>query len=75
MNPKGPETSTGLRVIKGASLFAPYAYKMRCAVRIFGKPEDRNKSIGFRCVKDYKPDADKSIKEASKQEEKGKEVQ
>lgn len=59
MNPKGPETSTGLRIIKGASLFAPYAYKMRCAVRIFGKPEDRNKSIGFRCAKDYKPETGK----------------
>src|SRR3989337_3412520 len=32
LNPKGPENSTGMRVIKGASLFAPYAYKMRCAV-------------------------------------------
>lgn len=68
LNPKGPETSTGVRVIKGGSLFAPYAYKMRCAVRIFGKPEDRNKSIGFRCVKDYKPDSNPSIKESRKQE-------
>jgi len=64
VNPKGPENSTGMRVIKGGSLFAPYAYKMRCAVRIFGKPEDRNKSIGFRCVKDYKPEAEKATKEA-----------
>jgi hypothetical protein len=38
---------------------------MRCAVRIFGKPEDRNKSIGFRCAKDYKPNPDKNIKEVS----------
>lgn len=56
MNPKGPDYSTGVRIIKGASLFAPYAYKMRCAVRMFGKPEDRNKSIGFRCAKDYVPE-------------------
>lgn len=74
VNPKGPETSTGTRVIKGASLFAPYAYKMRCAVRIFGKPEDRNKSIGFRCVKDHKPETAKTVKETSKKEDKGKEV-
>jgi len=74
VNPKGPENSTGMRVIKGGSLFAPYAYKMRCAVRIFGKPEDRNKSIGFRCVKDYKQETGKTTKEASKQEDKAKEV-
>ncbi|MBM4064411.1 MAG: tetratricopeptide repeat protein [Planctomycetes bacterium] len=74
MNPKGPENSTGSRVIKGGSLFAPYAYKMRCAVRIFGNPEDRNKSIGFRCVKDDKQETGKTAKEAGKQEDKGKEV-
>ncbi|MCF6158727.1 MAG: hypothetical protein E3K32_09185 [wastewater metagenome] len=62
MNPKGPEISTGVRIIKGSSLFAPYVYKMRCAVRMFGKPEERNKSIGFRCVKDYKSDTDKTAK-------------
>jgi len=72
VNPKGPETSTGLRIIKGGSLFAPYAHKMRCAVRIFGKPEDRNKSIGFRCAKDAKPETETPVKEASKPEEKGK---
>lgn len=60
MNPKGPDYSTGVRIIKGASLFAPYAYKMRCAVRMFGKPEDRNKSIGFRCAKDYVPEAEEN---------------
>lgn len=70
INPKGPEISTGVRIIKGASLFAPYVYKMRCAVRIFGKPEERNKSIGFRCAKDYKPDTDKTIKEAGKKDDK-----
>lgn len=74
MNPKGPEASTGMRVIKGASLFAPYAYKMRCAVRIFGNAEDRNKSIGFRCAKDYTPETEKTIKETSKPEDKGKAV-
>ncbi|MBM4053363.1 MAG: hypothetical protein FJ264_01545 [Planctomycetes bacterium] len=65
MNPKGPDYSTGSKIIKGASLFAPYAYKMRCAVRIFGKPEDRNKSIGFRCAKDYDSKSDKDKKESS----------
>lgn len=74
VNPKGPESSTGMRVIKGASLFAPYAYKMRCAVRIFGKPEDRNKSIGFRCAKDYTTETGKTVKETSKPEDKSKEV-
>jgi len=72
VNPKGPETSTGLRIIKGASLFAPNAYQMRCAVRIFGKPEDRNKSIGFRCAKDAKPETGTPAKESVKPEEKGK---
>ncbi|HHT9110517.1 MAG TPA: SUMF1/EgtB/PvdO family nonheme iron enzyme [Candidatus Brocadiaceae bacterium] len=66
MNPKGPENSTGLRIIKGGSLFAPYVYKMRCAVRMFGKLEEKNKSIGFRCAKDYKPEPDTTIKEANK---------
>ena len=75
MNPKGPENSTGMRVIKGASLFAPYAYKMRCAVRIFGKLEDRNKSIGFRCVKDYKQETEKTAKEAGKKTDTSKGIQ
>lgn len=70
INPKGPETSTGMRIIKGASLFAPYAYKMRCAVRIFGKPDDRNKSIGFRCAKDHTAETGKTVKEASKPKDK-----
>ena len=64
-----------MRVIKGASLFAPYAYKMRCAVRIFGKPEDRNKSIGFRCVKDYKQETEKTVKEAGKKTDTSKGIQ
>jgi len=56
VNPKGPDYSTGRKIVKGPSLFAAYAYKMRCAVRIFAKPEDKNKSIGFRCAKDYDPE-------------------
>lgn len=68
VNPKGPETSTGVRIIKGGSLFAPYVYKMRCAVRMFGKPEERNKSIGFRCVKDYESSTEESTKDTNKQE-------
>lgn len=51
-NPKGPLKSTGKRIIKGGSLFAVNVYKMRCAVRIFGGPGERNKSVGFRCAKD-----------------------
>jgi len=53
-NPKGPLKSTGKRIIKGGSLFAQNVYKMRCAVRMFGEPDDRNKSVGFRCAKDAK---------------------
>ncbi|MEE8190883.1 MAG: SUMF1/EgtB/PvdO family nonheme iron enzyme [Candidatus Scalindua sediminis] len=53
-NPKGPLKSTGKRIIKGGSLFARNVYKMRCAVRMFGDPDERNKSIGFRCAKDAK---------------------
>ncbi len=75
VNPKGPETSTGVRIIKGGSLFAPYVYKMRSAVRIFGKPEERNKSIGFRCAKDYKPGADKISKEDDQKVDAGKNIQ
>lgn len=73
VNPKGPEISTGVRIIKGGSLFAPYVYKMRCAVRMFGKPEERNKSIGFRCAKDYKAESNKAMQEASKQTDKAPE--
>ncbi len=72
MNPKGPDSSTGVRIVKGGSLFAPYVYKMRCAVRMFGKPEERNKSIGFRCAKDYKPGVEKATETAVKQEDGGK---
>lgn len=75
VNPKGPEISTGVRIVKGGSLFAPYVYKMRCAVRIFGKPEERNKSIGFRCAKDYKPGEEKASKEAKPKADADKSVQ
>lgn len=53
-NPTGPLKSTGKRIIKGGSLFAQNVYKMRCAVRMFGVPDERNKSVGFRCAKDAK---------------------
>ncbi len=51
-NPMGPSKGTGKRVIKGGSMFAQNVYKLRCAVRMFGEPDDRNKSVGFRCAKD-----------------------
>ena len=51
-NPKGPKIGTGKRIIKGGSMFAKNVYKLRCAVRMFGEPSDRNKSVGFRCAKD-----------------------
>ncbi|MDR4507356.1 MAG: SUMF1/EgtB/PvdO family nonheme iron enzyme [Candidatus Brocadiaceae bacterium] len=62
VNPKGPDYSTGSRIVKGGSLYAPYAHKMRCSVRIFAKPEDRNKSIGFRCAKDMESKAETTEK-------------
>ena len=51
-NPKGPIKGTGKRIIRGGSMFAQNVYKLRCAVRMFGEPGDRNKSVGFRCAKD-----------------------
>ncbi|GJQ60130.1 MAG: hypothetical protein D8M57_15025 [Candidatus Scalindua sp. AMX11] len=51
-NPTGPTKKTGKRVIRGGSLYAQGVYKMRCAVRMFGEPGERNKSVGFRCAKD-----------------------
>ncbi len=51
-NPKGPIKGTGKRIIRGGSMFAQNVYKLRCAVRMFGEPSDRNKSVGFRCAKD-----------------------
>ncbi|MBI2560202.1 MAG: SUMF1/EgtB/PvdO family nonheme iron enzyme [Planctomycetes bacterium] len=53
-NPKGPEVSTGKRVIRGGSLFANNVYQMRCARRSNGKPGERNRSVGFRCAADAK---------------------
>jgi sulfatase modifying factor 1 len=53
-NPMGPEKGTGKRIIKGGSLFAQNVYKLRCAVRMFGEPSDRNKSVGLRCANDAK---------------------
>jgi len=50
-NPKGPVKGTGKRIIRGGSMFAQNVYKLRCAVRMFGEPADRNKSVGFRCAK------------------------
>lgn len=54
LNPKGPEVSTGMRVIRGGSLFANNVYQMRCARRSKGKPTERNRGIGFRCAADAK---------------------
>jgi formylglycine-generating enzyme required for sulfatase activity len=51
-NPKGPLEGTGKRIIKGGSMFAQNVYNLRCAVRMFGEPSDRNKSVGLRCAKD-----------------------
>ncbi|MBC8553223.1 MAG: SUMF1/EgtB/PvdO family nonheme iron enzyme [Candidatus Brocadiales bacterium] len=51
-NPKGPIKGTGKRIVRGGSMFAQNVYKLRCAVRMFGEPGDRNKSVGFRCAKD-----------------------
>lgn len=51
-NPKGPEKSTGVRSMRGGSLFANSAYLLRCTKRSLGKPDERNKAVGFRCVAD-----------------------
>lgn len=53
-NPKGPDVPTGIRTIRGGSLFANNVYQMRCALRWHGKPDERNRSIGFRCAADAK---------------------
>ncbi len=53
-NPKGPEAPTGVRVMRGGSLFANSAYLLRCAKRSFGRPDERNKAVGFRCAADAK---------------------
>lgn len=51
-NPKGPEKSTGVRSMRGGSLFANSAYLLRCTKRSFARPDERNRAIGFRCVAD-----------------------
>ncbi|MGR3311192.1 MAG: SUMF1/EgtB/PvdO family nonheme iron enzyme [Candidatus Brocadiales bacterium] len=53
-NPKGPEVPTGYRVIRGGSLFVNNVYKLRCAQRRYGEPDERNRSVGFRCATDAK---------------------
>ncbi len=53
-NPKGPEKSTGVRSMRGGSLFANSVYQLRCTKRSFGRPDERNKAVGFRCVADIK---------------------
>ncbi|MEE9583875.1 MAG: SUMF1/EgtB/PvdO family nonheme iron enzyme, partial [Candidatus Brocadiales bacterium] len=49
-NPKGPEESTGVRSMRGGSLFANSAYQLRCTKRSYGRPDERNKAVGFRTL-------------------------
>ncbi|HHT9153461.1 MAG TPA: SUMF1/EgtB/PvdO family nonheme iron enzyme [Candidatus Hypogeohydataceae bacterium YC40] len=53
-NPKGPETPTSVRSMRGGSLFANSVYLLRCSKRSFGRPDERNKAVGFRCASDAK---------------------
>jgi formylglycine-generating enzyme required for sulfatase activity len=53
-NPKGPEKSSGVRAMRGGSLFANSAYLLRCSKRSFGRPDERNKAVGIRCAADAK---------------------
>ncbi|OHB94412.1 MAG: hypothetical protein A3E19_00635 [Planctomycetes bacterium RIFCSPHIGHO2_12_FULL_52_36] len=53
-NPKGPEAPTGTRAMRGGSLFANTVYLLRCSKRSMGKPDERNKAVGFRCAADAK---------------------
>lgn len=53
-NPRGPEKSTGVRSMRGGSLFANSVYQLRCSKRSFGKPDERNKAVGIRCAADVK---------------------
>lgn len=53
-NPKGPETPTGVRSMRGGSLFANTVYLLRCSKRSLGRPDERNKAVGFRCAADAK---------------------
>ncbi len=52
-DPQGPLESTNIRVIRGSSLFANNVYQMRNTIRWYDEPHRRNRSVGFRCAKDY----------------------
>ena len=52
-DPQGPLESTNLRVIRGSSLFANNVYQMRVTIRWYDEPHRRNRSVGFRCAKDF----------------------
>ncbi|MDO8136377.1 MAG: SUMF1/EgtB/PvdO family nonheme iron enzyme [Candidatus Brocadiales bacterium] len=54
IDPKGPEHDTGVRSMRGGSLFANAVYQLRCSKRSFGNPDERNKAVGFRCAADAK---------------------
>ncbi|MGR3219647.1 MAG: SUMF1/EgtB/PvdO family nonheme iron enzyme [Candidatus Anammoxibacter sp.] len=55
-NPQGPGESTNLRTMRGSSLFANNVYQMRVTIRWYDEPHRRNRSVGFRCAKDYEAD-------------------
>ncbi|MGR3318282.1 MAG: SUMF1/EgtB/PvdO family nonheme iron enzyme [Candidatus Anammoxibacter sp.] len=55
-NPQGPVESTNLRTMRGSSLFANNVYQMRTTIRWYDEPHRRNRSVGFRCAKDYAAD-------------------
>jgi hypothetical protein len=48
-NPRGPQSGPG-RVLRGGSFFNS-AGDLRSAVRVGGRPGDRDRGIGFRCVR------------------------
>lgn len=52
-DPKGPLESTNIRVIRGSSLFANNVYQMRVTIRWYDEPHRKNRSVGFRCAKDF----------------------
>lgn len=52
-DPQGPLESTNLRVIRGSSLFANNVYQMRVTIRWYDESHRRNRSVGFRCAKDF----------------------
>jgi formylglycine-generating enzyme required for sulfatase activity len=51
-NPKGPSQGT-LRVLRGGS-WNDDALSMRCAIRDWDLPADRNDVVGFRCAQDVR---------------------